>query len=105
MNADHLGLPGIREQRHREKLDRLWRWTWRIGMWAILLIAFFLAGYNARINLTEAKRRAEVVHEQGFTRIGMLVPQGKRRCRMDWREGCLVCEHRSLSGTVRSTMC
>jgi hypothetical protein len=100
-----FGLPSIREQRKREKRDRLYRRVFRVAMWAILLAAFFIAGYNTRLNLTEAKRRAEITHEMGWKRIAMLVPQGKRKCAVDWNEGCLVCEHRSLSGTVKSTMC
>lgn len=100
-----LGLPGLREQRSREKRDRIWRRVWRICMWALLLAGFFALGYNTRVNLSEAQRRAEVVQDMGWKRIAMLVPQGKRKCAMDWREGCLVCEHRTLGGTVKSTMC
>ena len=103
-NVD-LGTPMLAESRRREKHDRIWRRVYRVAMWAILLAAFFIAGYNTRLNVTEAQRRAEIVHDAGWTRIAYLIPQGKRRCAMEWREGCLVCEHRSLRGTVRSTMC
>jgi ferric-dicitrate binding protein FerR (iron transport regulator) len=100
-----LGLPSIAEQRKREKRERRWRRVYRVAMWTILLSAFFLAGYNTRISLTEAKHRAQVIEQMGLYRAAMLVPQGKRKCAMDWREGCLVCEHRALRGTVKSTMC
>jgi hypothetical protein len=105
VSPDLYGLPGIREQRAREKRDRVYRRIYRVVMWAILLGVFFLIGYNTRLNATEATRRAEVVHELGWTRIAMLVPTGKRKCAMEWRENCLVCEFRMLSGTQKSTMC
>lgn len=103
---DELGLPGLREQRRREKIDRWWRRVWRVAMWAILLAAFFAAGYNTRLNVTEAKRRAEVVQDMGWTRIAMTIPQGKRKCAVEWHEGCLVCIHRALGGaSVKSSHC
>lgn len=43
----NLGLPNVREQRHREKVEKLWRWTWRICIWTILFASFAMAGYHA----------------------------------------------------------
>jgi hypothetical protein len=100
-----LGTPMLAEQRRREKRERIYRWCWRIGMWAVLLSMAFILGYNTRINATEAQRRAGLVYESDWTRIAMAVPTGKRRCAMEWRENCLVCEFRMLSGTQKSTMC
>lgn len=103
--SDDLGLPTIGEQRRRDKRERRYRWAWRIGVWASALSFAFIVGYNTRLSFTEARHRAEVMQQIGWTRIAFLVPQGKRKCAVDWHEGCLVCEHRSLSSTVRSTMC
>ena len=105
LSPDLFGLPGIREQRAREKRERLYRRIFRVASWALLLAAFFLAVYNTRLNMTETKRRAEVLQQMGYTRIAMLVPQGKRKCAMEWHENCLVCEFRMLGGTLKSTMC
>ena len=86
-------------------LDRIWTHAWRVLMWAVLLLSFFLAGYNMRLSATETIRRAEILSSMGYTRLAMFVPQEKRKCAMEWHEGCLVCEHKMLRGTVKSTMC
>jgi hypothetical protein len=104
-NFMDFGTPGALEERRRVRRERLYRRCfWPVIVFVMLAIGF-VAGYNVRLSMTEVKRRAEVVQDQGWTRIAYGVQQGKRRCAMDWREGCLVCQYRSLNGTTRSTMC
>ena len=100
-----LGLPNLREQRRREAIARWWRRGWRIGTTIIVVGLAFSLGYNTRLAATEAKRRAEIVQDLGWKRLAMTIPQGKRKCAVEWSEGCLVCIHRALGGTVKSTMC
>jgi hypothetical protein len=104
-NFMDFGLSGAAEERRRIRRERLWRHCYRAGIVFVMLAIGFIAGYNVRLSMTEVKRRAEVIQDQGWTRIAYGVQQGKRRCAMDWREGCLVCQYRSLNGTSRSTMC
>ena len=113
------GTPRAAAERKRIRRERLWRHSYRVGITLVLLGIGFMAGYNVRIGITETKRSAEVTQyipsfrEQRESvqrarreyRAAMLVPQPKRKCAMNWSENCLVCEHRSLSGTVKSTMC
>ena len=104
-NFFDLGLPGALEERKRERRERRYRrWFWSL----IVTVAFTVGisiGWNVRLSMAEIQRRTEVVQDQGWKRIAYGVQQGKRRCAMDWREGCLVCQYRSLNGTTRSTMC
>lgn len=104
-NFQSFGTPRAAEERKQARRERLWRHVYRAGMVFVVLSVGIILGYNLRINATEVKRRAEVMQQMPYTRIAMLVPVDKRRCRMDWREGCLVCEHRALRGTAKSTMC
>lgn len=101
-----LGSPGLAEQRAKEKLDRIYRRYFRILMLTVALLGAFSMGYQTRMNATEAKHRAEVVQQEAWkARNAMYVPMAKRGCAMEWREGCLVCQHRSLGGKITSTMC
>jgi hypothetical protein len=60
--AADLGLPGLREQRRREKRDRIYRRIFRVAMWTLLISAVFIAGYNTRLNMnTQVENLAEAL--------------------------------------------
>lgn len=106
--ADDLGLPNLREQRRRERINRIWRRSWRIGFTLVVVGLAFYLGYNTRLAATEARRRADLVQPADIERVkrnAMYLPMARRQCAMEWHENCLVCQHESLGGTVKSTMC
>ena len=44
-----FGTPMLAERLRQEKRERIYRHIFRVVMWALLLAAFFMAGYNASL--------------------------------------------------------
>jgi len=100
-----LGTPMQAQRRARERRERIWHRCLVIGSVIGIFAAGAVTGSNTSADKPTLKQRVTALRTVGIDRAPMLLPSDRRRCAVDWHEGCLVCVHRNSGGIFKTSMC
>ena len=83
---DSFGLAAIDADKRREKLEKAYRVSFKVGMWIVLILAGVVIGVNS-------KAPAKPMFIASADPV--------RTCQIDHRENCLVCSFTDSEGRVK----
>jgi hypothetical protein len=86
---DSFGLASLETERRRARIERLWQTVWKVGFWAVMLLAAAVLGANSKV----PNRQPFFIERP----VGALTEKRS----IDYAENCFVVAYTDAQGRER----